>query len=236
MTRFTFTNDQTWGDGDGPRSVSIATENLEGFDRYKAKMGAAVREAHLRLSNAHKNMDDPMDDVVEALAKYFMMVKPYDPADVARVKLTLMMTSLGLRTGQLQVKIHDATPMSKPDGIGYVKMRTDSGLTKANARTNYSYPTSKEDGVGKRIGMMHFKGSALSMGKNNDVATRLVMHEATHKYAGTLDYHYFTTLGGDRGPQQPWGDKDKLLNNADSYAWFAWEAGDPMWTLEPTND
>ena len=232
MTRFTFTNDHTWGDGDGPRSVTIATENLSGFDKYKDKMKAAVREATLRLGNAFKNTDiEPQEDVVQALRKYFLLEKPYDAEAIAKIRSVILMTKLGLGEGPIQVKIHDAADMHNPQYLGYVRMRAPDTIRKTNAKTHYTTPTYMADSTQRRVGAMHLKGSALSLGRSNDVATRLLIHEATHKFAGTYDYHYFTTLDGAQGTD-PWGDKRQALANADSYAWFVWEVGDPMVTLE----
>jgi hypothetical protein len=45
-----------------------------------------------------------------------------------------------------------------------------------------------------------------------------LIHEASHKYAGTHDYAYFDDTG--ENPTPTWGLKDKMITNADSYAWF----------------
>lgn len=236
MTRFSFTNDITWGDGSGPRSISIATENLEGFDQYKAKMRAAVGEAVLRLGNAKKNLAGPLqNDVIAALGKYFLLAPPFPGDALPKIKSVINLTFLGLNSGPVQVKIHDAVPMAHRDFNGQVRMRPLGEIRKTNPKTRYSRPIYAVDFEQKRVGAIHVKGSALSLGKGGDVAARLLIHEATHKYAGTYDYHYFTGLTGELSAD-PWGDQDKALMNADSYAWFVWEVGDPMVTFDYVDD
>jgi hypothetical protein len=50
-----------------------------------------------------------------------------------------------------------------------------------------------------------------------------LIHEASHKYAGTWDYHYFDSMNGN--PPEGFDDPDNALFNADSYAWFAYFVG-----------
>jgi hypothetical protein len=60
------------------------------------------------------------------------------------------------------------------------------------------------------------------------VCLRSSLHEASHRFAGTIDYVYFKddtvnvdeVVGGGN-----FDDKAKALNNADSYGWFIIKAG-----------
>jgi hypothetical protein len=52
-----------------------------------------------------------------------------------------------------------------------------------------------------------------------------LIHEATHKYAGTIDYRYFKDDGVE--PKGTFNSRAKALCNADSYAWFVVAIGKP---------
>jgi hypothetical protein len=56
-----------------------------------------------------------------------------------------------------------------------------------------------------------------------------IIHEATHKFAGTFDYSYFD-MHGDK-PKKPFDDPKKAMANADGLAWFAYHVGrrDGFW-------
>jgi hypothetical protein len=53
-----------------------------------------------------------------------------------------------------------------------------------------------------------------------------LIHEATHKFAGTIDYSYF----GDDGltPESKFTSREKALANADSYAFFVVNVGEEI--------
>jgi len=55
--------------------------------------------------------------------------------------------------------------------------------------------------------------------KSRESMVNTIIHEATHRYAGTIDYAYFDKKG--ENPEGTFGDKRQALMNADSYAWFA---------------
>jgi hypothetical protein len=64
------------------------------------------------------------------------------------------------------------------------------------------------------------------------IACVTLLHEATHKYAGTWDYCYFDSEGEEpRKPEHGQGDvfddHVKSLQNADGFAWFAYNVGKP---------
>jgi hypothetical protein len=55
-------------------------------------------------------------------------------------------------------------------------------------------------------------------------ATSTVIHEATHRFANTVDYCYFDSTNKLR-PKTPFTDVELALVNADSYAWFVCKVG-----------
>lgn len=56
------------------------------------------------------------------------------------------------------------------------------------------------------------------------LATKTLVHEASHKYAGTIDYCLFGDAA-DNPPQSMFQSVDSALKNADSYGWFAFHVG-----------
>jgi hypothetical protein len=76
----------------------------------------------------------------------------------------------------------------------------------------------------KRIGATHILQDRLAQGR---LGVKTVIHEWSHKYAGTVDAKPTGGYINDEGTGfrlEPLT-KDKLLNNADSYAWFALKVG-----------
>jgi hypothetical protein len=53
-----------------------------------------------------------------------------------------------------------------------------------------------------------------------------MIHEATHKFAGTIDYSYFSEDG--LTPESKFTNREKALANADSYAYFVINVGEEM--------
>jgi len=68
----------------------------------------------------------------------------------------------------------------------------------------------------KRSGMIKISEYALS-DDTRGVCT--LIHEATHRFAGTWDYYYFDDAGLVARPAD-FANKEYALGNADSYAWF----------------
>lgn len=73
-----------------------------------------------------------------------------------------------------------------------------------------------------RRGAIHVTSSRL----NSIYGVKTFIHEATHKYSGTIDYCYFSDDGAT--PRGSFTDSSQALINADSYAWFVFMVGSHM--------
>jgi hypothetical protein len=70
------------------------------------------------------------------------------------------------------------------------------------------------------------KAGAIRIDENrfmSDNGVKTFIREASHKYAGTIDYCYFKDA--DMTPRSTFDDKSQALINADSYAWFVMYVG-----------
>ena len=97
--------------------------------------------------------------------------------------------------------VHYAFPISKP---AYQNIRT-----------------SAYDGKKHRFGAIKIAQDVLD---NKDLGPVVIIHEATHKYAGTWDCWYYDARGEKVIKRHTRGYmvKANALQNADSYAWFMW--------------
>ena len=69
-------------------------------------------------------------------------------------------------------------------------------------------------------GAMQMSDKVLAQGRLGVIT---LIHEATHKYAGTRDYSYFDD--DSITPESTFDDKNLALQNADSYAYFILKVG-----------
>jgi hypothetical protein len=78
-----------------------------------------------------------------------------------------------------------------------------------------------------RRGAIHLRADTLVRDRATDITgVRTLIHEATHKFAGTWDYVYFSEMGGRLGNI---GDRASAVGNADSYAWFVLFLNKKFW-------
>jgi Lysine-specific metallo-endopeptidase len=70
------------------------------------------------------------------------------------------------------------------------------------------------------MGAMRIDEEALS---DEQLGTVTILHEASHKFAGTIDYCYFDKPG--KNPKSTFTDKQQALINTDSYGYFIVKSG-----------
>jgi hypothetical protein len=99
--------------------------------------------------------------------------------------------------------------------------------------------TSLEDGFRYQYGVINLAARMLKNKELNRNAVQTIIHEATHKYAGTWDYCYFNEDGatpttaymrgyaGITPDRRGFVDRDAAMQNADSFAWFAYKISRP---------
>jgi hypothetical protein len=184
------------------------------FDTLAAEAGEALKEARTILIDVHTQVKTrPHSDGVRALAeKYFLTHRAaINAEDVDFILKVIRLTINGL-VGAQTLKIGDGVSKTRPvHGEVSFKQPEEVMIQKAyHSRT-------KELDINKKVVYGAIKLERTSLEGKNGVQT--LIHEATHKYAGTIDYVYFNEAGEDPSPGLL--DKKKALMNADSYAWFA---------------
>jgi hypothetical protein len=214
MTRFTFKGDVTWGSGSDPRSFEVMAQNQAGFDSFAGKAGNAVQDGVQLLENALAALSrEILGSEVQRYAKrYFLTGKTLDKADADAIKVILNKTLLGMNGSTLAVKIAAKEPGNLR---GYVQ-----GTTKPSTMTYHNRVVDLDDNREWRKGAIHITGARLKQGR---LGVKTLIHEATHKWAGTEDYVYFHDNGW--FPLGRFKSKERALRNADSYAWFALKVG-----------
>ena len=163
--------------------------------------------------------------VVEALPKYFglSLTSPTIDADLQTVISKFQQIKAGL-IGPFEIvvgAVHDFDDVKEGVGDAFQSFRAGDfrGAVK-NLKTirtgTGGWISNKGNGVRGRIHLNKDRLKTFSAGK----IARIIVHEASHKYAGTVDVAYkWNNLKNNAGGHLG------LINNADSYAW----AGRLMW-------
>lgn len=220
MTRFTFSGDVTWGSGSNPRSVAIMTENQAGWDAYMGLAKHAIGDSRKLLVNTLSALDSkPSRTVVRYAHRYFLTgADRLDAKDLATIKSVILLTKNGMLGSNMAMKI----AAEDPDYNGKVmyRLNADQSGPKESTKAYHNDVLDRGDGRTWRIGAVHVTGERLEMGR---LGVKTLVHEATHKYAGTEDYCYFKDDG--ETPRSEFTSKKRALQNADSYAWFVLKIG-----------
>lgn len=219
MTRSSYKGDVTWGLGPNPRTVKIMTENQAGWDAYMAEAKDAVSDSRKLLRNALSAVNGLWlsKDVVRYANRYFLTdADCIDKKDLATIKSVITLTKNGLHGPTMALKV-----AKSEDGINGMVMGWSAGNKAAPSTKPYhNNVTMLNGGKGARMGAIHVTGDRLDMGR---LGVKTMVHEATHKYAGTDDYCYFDDDG--ETPRGTFNSKQRALANADSYAWFVLKVG-----------
>lgn len=215
MTRFSFKDDVTHGFGDKPRNFRVMAENQAGLEAWMAKLGNVVTDAMSVLQAAIMAPDGPAKSA--AIETYFLTDPTPDSADVLTIKNLLNKTLNGLKLGQFGVKIHDKVGMSKPNEVAFVRPVPTTQRRPEKPHHNIRVDA---EGMRQKVGAVHY--SLATLEKGGALVTRVMIHEATHKFCATRDHSYYSVR---EGLQLKPMTKAEALNNADSYAMYAMAMG-----------
>jgi len=212
MTRFT---NQSAIEG-GKRNGNMVLMTTAACDHDA--MGGAMQDARADslklLERASSRMADKRlsSDVIRYAHRYFL-TDPKGPSDDEKQQIRRIITQTrnGLN-GDVTVKVG---PDAK--AYGYVVNKSGVGATKGY----HNMITRSADGNQWRVGAIHIDSDTLE--DKDRLSALTLIHEATHKYAGTMDYCYFDN--NSRDPDGVFTDKKFALVNADSYAWFILKIG-----------
>jgi hypothetical protein len=137
------------------------------------------------------------------------------PTDLATIKSIIILTSNGLGADNT-IKVGNNVGRNDKDVHGSV-----SNARTADSKSYHNQVRDLDDGKMYRTGAIRMDEDTLLNGGRLAVVT--LLHEATHKFAGTNDYCYFKddsySADGD------FNDKTEALKNADGYAWFIYKMG-----------
>ncbi len=214
MTRFSFKGDVTHGFGDGPRNFAVMAENQRGLDAWSARLGNVVTDAMSVLQAAIAAPEGPVRS--SAMETYFLTGPTPDGADEKTVKTMLVNTLNGLKSGRFAVKVHDRAAMTQANAAAYVSSRDT--LERRPKKKHHTFR--ERDEIRQRTGAIHYAQAALETG--GAYVIRVMIHEATHKFANTRDFSYYSVP---EGIQLKPMTKAEALNNADSYAMYAMAVG-----------
>lgn len=135
--------------------------------------------------------------------------------DLTTIKNILELTWNGLNS-DLTIKVGHNVGRNDKDVHGVVGQSQ-----RAPTQPYHTQVVDLDDGLTYTTRAMRIDQSTLLSGGRLGVVT--LIHEATHKYAGTNDYCYFKD--DSVTPDGTFDDKTEALKNADSYAWFTYKMG-----------
>jgi hypothetical protein len=146
---------------------------------------------------------------------YFLVhEQPIAAKDAALISAVVTKVLNGLAS-DVTLKVGTNVGRGDQDVVGQVRR-----LPGARGRKPYHAEVSSlDDNKPYRTGAMHIAQDVFG----GPQGVRALIHEASHKYAGTIDYCYFDDTG-DR-PLGVFKERSRALINADSYAWFVMMAG-----------
>lgn len=209
----------TWDNG--TRSFPVMAEVDRALNGHIAKAGDAMTDAVLLLQNTIAELGRPPKKMSNSALiyghRYFLTYLKTDAAAVTECTRIFIQTLNGLQSNSMALKIH-LRPFDDANGK-VTGRRTAAGQPEPSTKPFHTNVVNLKDGLEWRKGAIHIYSPRLNQGRDG---VRTLIHEATHKYAGTEDYHY---LDGSGTPPSGFTDPQRALRNADSYAWFAINVG-----------
>ncbi|WP_353228421.1 hypothetical protein [Novosphingobium sp.] len=215
------------------KSVNIAHIKLDGGLTGEQLTTAAgvVERARELVSLAKVKIGGNWDSAMKAAGAKCFSLAPGGPgnADLEMMGLVLRKTNSGI-SGTTTIKVG-----SSPDANGYVNVHNDFMHKVFSSHAVKNLKTGKKEYIGgAHIDREYIVNPTQNNGFQRGVLT--FIHEATHRYAGTVDYddegyisatQFFGGGGIHFRDENPDGSckltKTQLLTNADSYAVFIYE-------------
>jgi hypothetical protein len=156
----------------------------------------------------------PSRKLLKYAHRYFLTDEDaIDPDDLESIEIIVGLIRTGLqsdvtiKTGAMDVR-------------GAVNQRRTAGAPSPNVKPYHNAVLDLDDTRFWRTGAIHLEDQRLLSGR---LGVKTLIHEASHKYAGTCDYCYFRDNG--ITPRGTFSQKHLALMNADSYGWFVIQVG-----------
>ena len=214
-TRYTHTGSATVGQS----KLQVRTQHSAHTTKITQALVSEITKARQLLATTLAQLNAGLSPEAKKLAAHYFLTPPAGPSskDLAFIKNIILLTSNGLGSDQT-IKVGET--VAKPgDNRNLGGMVAYSRA--AASKPHHSTVTDLGDGSKWRTGAMQIDQAGLLGG--GDWPVCILVHEATHKYAGTGDYSYFD-YSGDK-PLATFTDRVQALQNADSYAWFVFKMG-----------
>jgi len=205
--------------------VMTRQKSLAKLSDYIDDAAAALKEARICLRDVDIALQaGVLSNEVLTLAEQYFGVKKMAEGELEVIKSVLNLTSTGLCC-DVTLKVGDNVGRNDADVEGMVmRHQTQDGKEPLKKTKPWHDEVLAMDETGSyRTGAIHIRGGRL---EQKGFGTKTLLHEATHKYAGTADRYYFEDDGktmidlDGKALTSPITDELVGLINADSYAWF----------------
>lgn len=216
MTRF---QDQTTMTRDG-QEVTFKTIPAPATAKALGAMPDLLASAKAALTEAIAAIDSaaPSADVATYLKRYYLISGTPTAQQKQMIRGVLEATMIGLK-GNLTLKIGHHVSKDGDDDHGEIVRHSVRGGAKVTKpyhnKISRLDPSDKDQWV---YGSMKLRAKTLV---KKELGLCTLIHEATHKFAGTMDACYFANDGKSQAFFGGKMNKATALMNADSHAWFA---------------
>lgn len=207
-------------------------QSAEDLRQLGTKGGELTAKARTRLQYAMAILNHPESwprHHVQRYAKRYFLVDALTEAIANnKIKPILELTLNGLNLAGMRIAVRTQIDPTDPDGGVTHNQFTRGRGAKGDVK-------SLEDGFTYQYDVINIATRMLSNEDMHRNAVQTIIHEATHKYAGTWDYCYFDAAGEkpttayQRGFVNIYADRrgfvdvEAATQNADSFAWFAYK-------------
>lgn len=192
-------------------AVTVMARSENGFDLLAQLTGTALERARAALERTDRTLRDSelFPSTIRLLNRYFLTgPSRISPGDLAAILTVVAKTRTGL-SGDVTIKTGALVGKGDKDVGGAVARKVA-----ASTKPYHTQVARLDDGEMFRRGAIRIDEAKMLDWQG----TVTLLHEATHKYAGTIDYCYFKPDGSE--PDGTFNDKAKALINADSYGFF----------------
>lgn len=214
MSRFKRTQDYSRSNG---TTLTLMAKHKRYLPRLNGVILAHLDRALRRIERTMGQLNAPTPNaaVLKYAHRYFLTPKDSVPDYVLNfIKPIIVQVQNGL-SGDVTIKTGGRVGSGNSDDNGEVNFTTADGHKSYHNRV-FDY----EDKEMVTTGAIKIDKDRLTQGI---LGMKTLIHEASHKYAGTTDYCYFKDDG--ETPRTTFDDLAQAVINADSYAWFIVKLG-----------
>jgi len=215
MTRFATSNDYTTKAG---KTLTLRTRDELGHNLLAEVVQKDLETALTLLESvdAQLRAKKLSKDLLRYANKFFLTDKKTIAAnDLTTIQTIVTKVWNGL-AGDVTIKAGTTVGRNDKDVSGSVRQR-GAGVA---YKPYHNVEVDLGDGEQWTMGAMRLDQDTLLKGRLGVVT---LIHEASHKDAGTIDYCYLKNA--DQTPRGTFDDKAKALINADSFGWFIVKVG-----------